>query len=226
MQRVIIVFCLAAGLTALLGWLFPYVTMSGTERSEMLHKILLVSLLAGSFAAHFAGNPSHAVKSVLLWIIVFLGLIGVYSFKGDLIAVKDRITAQLVPYNAHQTPQGEMVLKKSADGHFYVKAELNGVPVLFLLDTGASDITIAPSDAKRMGYDLKTLAFTKIYNTANGQVQAAPVTLRSFAIGTIRFNNVGASINSADMEQSLLGMGFLGLLKSYRVEGNTLVLTP
>ncbi len=226
MGRILIVFVVAAGLTALLGWMFPYVTMNEVERSDMLQRILIASLFVGSLATQFAGNPRGAIKNVLLWVTVFFGLIGIYAFKEDFLAIKNRVVAQLVPYQAQQTPQGEIILKKSADGHFYVKVDINNVPILFLLDTGASDITLSADDAKRIGYDLNTLNYTKIYNTANGQVQGASVTLRSFAIGNVRFNNIPASVNRAEMDQSLLGMSFLGLLKSYRVEGNTLVLTP
>jgi aspartyl protease family protein len=110
------------------------------------------------------------------------------------------------------------------DGHFVVTAEVNGAPVNFLIDTGASDIVLSPADAERIGYDPARLSFTQRYYTANGVGRGAPVRLDSIAVGSITFDRMPASVNEAPMGESLLGMSFLRELSSYEVRGDTMIL--
>ena len=119
---------------------------------------------------------------------------------------------------------GEVVFRQRRGGHFVIDAEVNGVPVRFLVDTGASDVTLTPHDAGRLGFDLQQLRFNRTYRTANGTVQGASVRLGSVAIGPISLQNVRASVNAADMDLSLLGMSFLSRLSSYEVANGTLTL--
>lgn len=101
---------------------------------------------------------------------------------------------------------------------------MNGVSVIFLLDTGASDIVLDPGDAVRLGFNLDRLAFTRRYQTANGVVKGAPIRLDSVQIGPIKLRNVSASVNGAPLGRSLLGMSFLDRLSGYGVENGTLIL--
>ncbi|MDE0994022.1 MAG: TIGR02281 family clan AA aspartic protease, partial [Rhodospirillales bacterium] len=95
-----------------------------------------------------------------------------------------------------------------------------------LIDTGASDVVLSPLDAKRLGFNLERLRYSKIYRTANGSVKGAPVILGQITIGSIQLLNVPASVNGADMNRSLLGMRFLNQLSRFEISGNQLILTP
>jgi aspartyl protease family protein len=77
-----------------------------------------------------------------------------------------------------------------------------------------------------LGFDLKSLKFTRVYHTANGTVRGAPVRLRQITLGPIAMRDVRASVNEAPMTSSLLGMSFLSRLSSYKVSKDTLTLTP
>jgi len=117
-----------------------------------------------------------------------------------------------------------MVLSARADGQFVVEARVNGQPVRFMVDTGASDLMLSPADAARLGFDLDTLAYTHPYQTANGRVYGAPVRLGEVAVGPIVLRNVKASVNGAPLDHSLLGMSFLGRLGGFSVDGSRLTL--
>ena len=80
------------------------------------------------------------------------------------------------------------------------------------------------ADARRLGYKPATLAYTRLFKTANGTVRGAPVTIPEVAIGPIHLKNVEASVNEHETEGSLLGMSFLGRLSGYQVSGDTLTL--
>ena len=93
-----------------------------------------------------------------------------------------------------------------------------------MVDAGASNVVLSPADARRLGFDLARLSFHQVFRTANGMVRGAPVTLAEIRIGPIELHNVRASVNGADLSQSLLGMSFLDRLAGYSVENGTLTL--
>ena len=109
-------------------------------------------------------------------------------------------------------------------GHYLIEAVVNGAPVDFLVDTGASDIVLTLEDAERLGLQPETLRFTQRFATANGEVRGAPVVLREIRIGQFSMFEVPASVNEAPLGVSLLGMSFLGQLNGYQVEEGRLVL--
>lgn len=116
------------------------------------------------------------------------------------------------------------VVRAGPHGHFVVEAVIEGVPVALLLDTGASDLVIAPADARRLGHHGPRLRFERRYETANGVIRAAPVRLREVRIGQLSLYDVDAAVTEGDLPVSLLGMSFLRRLGGYRVEGDRLLL--
>ena len=93
-----------------------------------------------------------------------------------------------------------------------------------LVDTGASDVTLTPRDARRLGFHLDRLTYDRTYRTANGIVKGARVRLHSLKVGHIVVPDVRASVNSADMNLSLLGMSFISRLSRFEVADGTLTL--
>jgi clan AA aspartic protease (TIGR02281 family) len=118
----------------------------------------------------------------------------------------------------------EYVVEANSGGHYVIEASVNGAPVTFLVDTGASDIVLTLDDARRIGLQPSTLDYTQRFATANGEVRGAPVVLRELRIGQLRLFNVDASVNQAPLGISLLGMDFLEQLSSYEVERGRLIL--
>ena len=86
---------------------------------------------------------------------------------------------------AVETAPGEVVLRASADGHFYANATVDGVAVRFLVDTGASSITLSAADARRVGFDPEALDYFLPVTTASGAALAARVTLDEVRLGSI-----------------------------------------
>jgi clan AA aspartic protease (TIGR02281 family) len=118
----------------------------------------------------------------------------------------------------------EHVIEAGPGGHYVIEASVNGAPVTFLVDTGASDIVLTLDDARRIGLQPSALDYTQRFATANGEVRGAPVVLRELRIGQLRLFNVDASVNQAPLGISLLGMDFLEQLSSYEVERGRLIL--
>lgn len=112
---------------------------------------------------------------------------------------------------------------RSADGHYWAEAVIDGRPMRMLVDTGASVVTLSRADAERAGVNLAAADFSRTVNTAAGPVKAAPVVLPSLAVAGVRMTSVEALVVDADMPASLLGMSYLGRLSGFeaRPEGLT-----
>jgi clan AA aspartic protease (TIGR02281 family) len=118
----------------------------------------------------------------------------------------------------------EYVVDAGAHGHFVIDAVVNGVPISFLIDTGASEVILTPDDAVALGFAPHRLDFSRRFRTANGIVRAAPVKLREVRIGQFSLYEVDAAVNEASIGISLLGMSFLERLQGYRVDDGRLIL--
>jgi aspartyl protease family protein len=219
----------AVGLTGLVIWLIDRYPNALDSRDAMINitrygAILL--LVASGILGSRSLNVKKAVRDIAIWVAILAGLVALYGFRDELSAIGMRITGELEPARGNETDHGEMLYRRSADGHFYIDAKVNGQSVRFLVDTGASDIVLSPADAERSGFDRSELAFNRQYQTANGIGWGAPVVLRSIEAGAIRFRGVAASVNDAAMSESLLGMGFLDRLSGFEFRGDSLILRP
>ena len=118
----------------------------------------------------------------------------------------------------------QYVVEAGPQGHFVLEAVVNGIPVTFLVDTGASEIVLTLADARRLGFEPGRLEFSERFGTANGEVEGAPVRLRELRISQFSLYDLEASVNAAPLPISLLGMSFLSQLHAYRVEDGRLIL--
>ena len=117
----------------------------------------------------------------------------------------------------------EIVLKRNHYGHYVASGTLNGEPVEFMLDTGASDVAIPSELADRLG--LKRGAPVR-YQTANGVVTAFRTTIDSVTLGPLVIRNVAASINPGLGNMDiLLGMSVLKHVE-FTQRGDSLILRP
>lgn len=102
----------------------------------------------------------------------------------------------------------EIVLTAGPGGHFITSGAINGKPIQFMVDTGASAVSLGQSDADRMGINYRG-GQRVMMQTANGHVPAHIVTLSSVRVGDVEVANVQAVIMPASMEHALLGNSFL-----------------
>jgi len=210
-------------LIGLLIWRFPFALEEQGGWAHLVYMLCFLALVAGG-VFHKGLRASQVLKYTCIWIGV-AGIAGLgYAYRFELSVVKDRFAAELIPGLGVSTSGGEIQFRADSSGHFNVEALVNGVPVRFLVDTGASDVTLSPRDAKRIGLDQNSLNFNRPYRTANGVVMGAPVTLPSIQIGPIKVRDVPGSVNGAPLGASLLGMSFLERLRGYQVENGTLIL--
>jgi aspartyl protease family protein len=117
---------------------------------------------------------------------------------------------------------GQVILTADERGHFVTIGTINGGTVQFLVDTGATMISMGRTDARRVGIDYRQ-GQRGMSNTANGVAPVYKVKVDTVRIGEITLNNVDALVHDQDMPWVLLGMSFLNRVEMRR-EGTNLTL--
>ena len=122
-------------------------------------------------------------------------------------------------------PGTELVLKRSGNGHYIFPGTINGQPVTFLLDTGATLVALTASTARRAGIVLSPADYRAEVDTANGRTRAAVVRIDRLEIGRIALDGVEAVVlDDKALGGNLIGMSFLKRLDKYQVENGALLL--
>jgi aspartyl protease family protein len=191
--------------------------MSTDDVMQLVYLSIWGVVLIGYFLTARATNLGTTLRHAVLWGLIFVGVAAAYGLWQNM---TDR--------RATVTGDGEIVLRAGSDRHFKLELRVNGSPVEFILDTGASDIVLSQDDAARVGFDPASLPYLGQARTANGTVGLARVELTEVVLaeGGLEFRdtNVPAFVNEGALDISLLGMGYLSRYARISIEGDRLIL--
>ncbi len=203
---------------------FPGALEGEFRVQRLIYLVMLLILIAGGFFASRRLNLARALKQLAVWFTIAALLAVAYSFRSEFKLLRDRVMGDLVPGQGYAGSEYAISFRPGRNGHFVVDGLVDGRPVRFLVDTGASLVVLSPDDAARLGFDLDDLVFNRVMNTANGQVLGASVRIARLTIGRIVVADVPAIVNGAPLKQSLLGMSFLERLQSFEFKPDELTL--
>ncbi len=212
---------LAGGL-ALLFKTFPGQLQAPDDWGRMGYLVALIAALsAGLFRAREI-NWSQKARHAAIWVGVVAVMAVAVAYRGELEGVGQHLRSSFSGSYPVATGAHEMVVPQEENGGFYVMARINGQPVRFQIDTGASDTVLSPDDAHRLGLDAPGLEFSRLAETANGTGYGAPINVGRLTIGLIEMTQMPMVINKAPMTMSLLGMSFLSRLESFQIRDRRL----
>jgi aspartyl protease family protein len=172
------------------------------------------------------------------FVIAIAGLSGLASAEAVVaVAGRDPVLraanaeAQISQANAEAAAEAtrggpRAIIPKGSDGHYWANGQVNGASVRFLVDTGATAVSLTPQDARRLGFNLGALTYSSHVTTAAGQARAASVKLASLTVSGARLENVDALVIEKGLDMSLLGMTYLGRLASFQATRQALILQP
>lgn len=194
------------------------------------HGLLLATLaalalgVAGSMLRRVAPSLGRLVRSgstVMLGTILVLVVVQVSRFdpRFDIAIPEIGLPEQTVE-------GGETRIPLSPDGHFWVRAKVNGGEANFLVDTGATLTTLNSDTAARVGLKARDGAVPVMMQTANGAVAAEIATIDELRFGSVVARGLDAAIAPNIGPTNVLGMNVLSRLRSWRVENNVLILEP
>ena len=119
--------------------------------------------------------------------------------------------------------RSKITLAADSRGMFHAEGSINGVPVRFMVDTGATFVGMSANEARRLGIDYQK-GRKVMMQTANGRVLNYLVTLDRVRLGDIELAGVEGVVGEQDMPFALLGMSFLNRLEMQR-DGGSMTLT-
>ena len=206
--------------------------LANDDFAQLGYLVVLLVFVGSALLGRGLG-AREVIRSIFGWFVILLLLVGVYAYRNELVGVGGRVLGVLAPgvpvagRLAGEEDQNSVVVVRTAAGHFLVRTKVEDVPLTMLVDTGASFVTLTLADAAAVGVDVAALKFVIPIRTANGVIQAAPITITRLAVGAIVRGDLEALVAPPDsLDQSLLGMSFLDTLNGYRISGDRLVLSP
>ncbi|MDZ4134523.1 MAG: TIGR02281 family clan AA aspartic protease [Paracoccaceae bacterium] len=175
--------------------------MDGDSIARLGYLGLLLAAVGGYVLVEYRGRMGQALRAMMAWGLIFVGVMAGYGLWTDL-------RHDLNPRQA-VLQSGSIEVPRAADGHYYLRLKIGDQSIEFLVDTGASNIVLSQSDARRLGIDPASLRYLGTAQTANGAVRTARVTLHDVSLGPITDARLTAWVNDGAMEGSLLGMDYL-----------------
>ncbi|PJE25687.1 aspartyl protease family protein [Pseudooceanicola antarcticus] len=190
--------------------------MSGYDVGNLAYLGILLAAIGGYYFVSHRDKTGQLLRHALLWALIFVAVIAG-------VGLWDQVRSTLAPA---QRVEGQVItLPQQADGHFYAVLEVNGAPMRFLVDTGATDIVLTRDAARAAGLPMESLIFSGRAGTANGTVRVAPVRLREVTLGPVTDRDVRAMVNDGELDMPLLGMSYLSRFSHIEITGQALRLT-
>ena len=204
---------------------FPGQVSTADDWGWLLRIVIILAFVSAAILTARRIDWSQKARHAAIWIgIVAVMAVGV-AYQDELKGVGRRVSGEFAPASPVRSGPRELVVTADDAGGFYLWGSVNGERVRFLVDTGASDTVLSPSDAERVGVNMAGLRFDHMAETANGTGYGAHYVASSVAVGSIAFSDLPVVVNQAPMSSSLLGMSFLRRLESFQVRGRKLYLT-
>lgn len=206
--------------------------------AAMITGLALLIYVLYSFIADYRRYFVNTVQHIIIGAIIAVMVFAAYIYRSELLFVAHQVGTQIQYVGTHVSDSIQKTLpasknaqqfvvriRKRYDGHFVARANINDIPLNFIIDTGATTVVLRYRDAQIIGIDVSKLKFNRPVRTANGQAFAAYINLKNIAIGPLRAENVDTFVvRPGALQQSLLGMSFLNRLKSFEFTENFLTI--
>lgn len=198
--------------------------MSDGQVASLVFSILVLVLVGSSLISRRL-PIGQTLKYAGIWVAIFAVGVVLFSFRDQAGDAMQQVRRQLNPSEPVESGSSVRILRGD-DGHYSITAKVNGSPVRFLVDTGATTSTMSRSSALAAGVDIPENGFSVMVETASGTAMMRRARIRELAIGSIRREDVAILVSDDIENLNLLGMNYLSSLSGWRVEGRELILTP
>jgi aspartyl protease family protein len=199
--------------------------MESDDNARMIYGLIVVMLLVGSLAARRLPMKQY-LKMILAWVAIFAAVFVVMSFRPEFEMVWNRVTGELTGAPRQSVEGDEIRLVRQDDGHFWLRAELNGHQADLMVDSGASLTAINGKTARGAELVLGPADEAIELNTANGIIKARTAKVASMAVGDFAIEQHDVVVADGFGDTNVVGMNFLDDFESWNVTGDVMTLKP
>ena len=186
-----------------------------------VYLLMAIMLVLGALMTR-RERAAKLLTIALAWVAIFGAGFILFTFRDDFGWVAQRLKAEAVGSAVEEGTETRIPM--AIDGHFWVDARVNGKPVKFLVDSGATMTTVGRQTAAATGLDVSDRR-DQIVRTGNGVIRVSSGRADEIELGGIRRTDVAVQVADND-DINVLGMNFLSSLRRWGVEGRWLVLVP
>ncbi len=190
---------------------------------EAVYAIIILVVIASGLIARRLPLRQYA-KMILSWLAIFAVVFVAFSFRPELSMAWNRVKGELTGA-PRQSLNGDILkLVRQDDGHFWLRASVNGVSADFMVDSGASTTAIGAGLANSAKVKLDGRS-TEL-ETANGIIEARIGEVSEFRVGDLQVDDHQVVIAENFGDTNVVGMNFLDSFSSWTVKGDIMELRP
>lgn len=197
--------------------------MEALASPEAIYALLLVAIIAAGLIARRLPLRQYA-KMIGAWIVIFALIFVIFSFRPEMSMMWDRVKGELTGAPRQSIDGENLRLVRQDDGHFWVRASVNGVNADFMVDSGATVTAMGAALARQTKVKLDGRII--VLETANGQIEARTGSIAEFRIGELQIDDLDVVVGDNFGDVNVVGMNFLDSFSSWKVEGDVMVLAP
>ena len=190
---------------------------------SLIWGVVCIVLLLSSLAARRL-PLGYVAKAAFAWIAIFAALFAIFSFRFEFQAVWERVKADISGTAGQSVSGEEITIRRQDDGHYWLQVDVNGKPVRFMIDSGATTTAVNANTARETGIEVDANGYPVFLNTANGSVAAQRGIIQSLKIGTHEIGQHNVVVSESFGDTNVLGMNFLDSMQSWKVEANVMTL--
>ncbi|MBK9431711.1 MAG: TIGR02281 family clan AA aspartic protease [Sphingomonadales bacterium] len=199
--------------------------MTSDDNARLIYGLMLIGLMVASLAARRLPLKQYA-KMILAWIAIFAVAFAIMSFRPEMKMAWNRISGELTGA-PRQTMQGDAIqLVRQDDGHFWMRAQLNGHQTDLMIDSGATTTAINSDTARGAMLTLDPVEESVELSTANGIVKARTASVEVVSIRELAIDDLDVVVSDGFGDTNVAGMNFLDLFDSWNVKGDVMTLKP
>lgn len=197
--------------------------MDALASPEAVYALLLIVLIAAGLIARRLPLRQYA-KMISAWIAIFFLIFVIFSFRPEMAMMWDRVKGELTGAPRQSMEGDKLRLVRQDDGHFWLRASINGVNADFMVDSGATVTAMGDALARKTNVELDGRKI--LLETANGQIEARTGNVAEFRIGDFQVDDLDVVVGDNFGDVNVVGMNFLDSFSSWRVQGDVMELTP
>lgn len=197
--------------------------MDALASPEAVYALLLIVLIAAGLIARRLPLRQYA-KMIGAWIAIFFLIFVIFSFRPEMAMMWDRVKGELTGAPRQSMEGDKLRLVRQDDGHFWLRASINGVNADFMVDSGATVTAMSDALARKTNVELDGRKI--LLETANGQIEARTGNVAEFRIGDFQVDDLDVVVGDNFGDVNVVGMNFLDSFASWKVQGDVMELTP